>query len=133
MQAEIDTNFAAADLGFSGVAGQGYTAGDIQVSIDAQDRLVLTVRDSANGEAALGAQTDTGGANISAIETGDGASYTAAAAGAITEVTAGNYSADAAAQVRFTGGTFDNTYSFAAANQSGLNIITANGVTIRCC
>ncbi|MCB1646525.1 MAG: hypothetical protein KDI36_13785, partial [Pseudomonadales bacterium] len=130
LQAEIDTNFAAADLGFS--AADAYTAGDIKVSIDANNNLVFTTKNT-NGEATLGIVNDGGanGATISSVTTGDGASYTVAATGSGTEVTAGNYAGDAGAQVRFTGGTFDNTYNFsAAAAQATFDIsYSANGVT----
>jgi flagellin len=130
LQAAVDGALGAVDLGFGAI--NTYTAGDVKVSIDASNNLVLTATNT-NGETTLGIANDAGinGADIASVTTGDGAAYTVAATGAAVEVTGGAYAGDAAAQVRFTGGTFDNTYDFSAANASAtFNVsYSANGTS----
>jgi len=130
LQAALDTAFGAANLGFS--AADAYTAGDVKVSVDASNNIVLTATNTL-GESTLGLSNDVGANNatIASVVTGDGAAYTVNASGSATEVTAGNYTGDSAAQLRFGGGTFDNTYNFST-NQLGVAFevsYSANGVT----
>lgn len=127
LQASIDTNFAAAE-GF-GTGDGAYAAGDVQVSIDGDDNIVITTKDT-NGASNLGISASAGanGATVSAIVTGEGAAYTAGVTGSVTSST---YRGDAAATGSTSGAAIDPTADFDSAGESvSFNIsYTANGVT----
>lgn len=127
LQSTIDTNFAAAD-GF-GTGAAAYTAGDVQVSIDDQDRIVITTR-STDGSETLGISATAGANNatVASIVTGEGAAYTAGVTGNITSST---YQGDAAASALSTGGAVDETVDFDGAGENVTFSVsyTADGVT----
>lgn len=126
LQASIDTNFAAAD-GF-GSGGGAYTAGDVQVSIDADDNIVITAANT-DGATTLGISASAGAnsATVASIVTGEGVAY-AAGDGNITSST---YQADAGASAVFTSGTLTETTAFDGNNAAvTFNVsYTADGVT----
>ncbi|MFN3235441.1 MAG: beta strand repeat-containing protein [Pseudomonadales bacterium] len=129
LQTALDTAFAAANVGFS--AADAYTAGDVKVSIDSSNNIVLTTATTA-GEATLGIDADGGnGANdgqIASVTTGEGAAYTVGVTG---EVTSSTFQGDAAARVTFSGGALTETTSFNGNNEAvTFNVsYTADGVT----
>lgn len=126
LQAEIDTQFAAAQ-GF-GSGNGAYTAGDVQVSIDADDNIVLTAT-STDGATTLGISATAGAnsATVASITTGEGVAYTAGDG----NVTSSTFQADAAASAIFTGGALTETTAFDGNNEAvTFNVsYTADGVT----
>jgi flagellin len=126
LQASIDTNFAAAE-GF-GTGGGAYTAGDVQVSIDADDNIVITTKDT-NGASSLGISASAGAnsATVSAITTGEGVTYNVADA----DITSSTYRGDASASASTTLGSVDETIDFDGAGESVSFSVsyTADGVT----
>lgn len=126
LQASIDTNFAAAE-GFGAGAG-AYAAGDVQVSIDVDDNIVITTKDT-NGGSTLGISASAGAnaATVSAVTTGEGVTYNVGDA----PITSSTYRGDASATASTTLGTVSEVVDFDGAGESVSFSVsyTADGVT----